>query len=302
MAAISAALENGVGKDEKQEENQEEKKSVSRPSESSQTKYESLKSWNDEGVMQNVNWGMTISLVGTRSSGKTFALAHIINHLHKFRKYDTVFLFSATALEQQTESLDYIPRCNKFTNLRQLPLLLKRQKEVVNHNRKLEKSKAPLRDFIRSRVAVILDDFVNFGARSSKELTATFVHGRHLGYQHPRGNMLAFCDTFTLGQDMVFLSPVQRQNTDWVFSSAPLSYRSRKALAEGYMCTGYKRDEAYDMIQQLSVEPYRFVAIHVTARQKGKMEDFIYSCKCPSELPKFKIGPKYQWKWSEGME
>lgn len=267
-----------------------------------ETSYSSLKKWNDEGVMQNVNWGMTISLVGTRSSGKTFALAHIIHHLHKFRKYNSVFLFSATAHEQQTDSLAYIPRCNKFTDLTQLPLLLERQKDVVAHNRKLEKSKAPLREFVHSRIAVILDDFVNFGARSSKELTATFVHGRHLGYEHPRGNLFAYCDTFTLGQDMVFLSPVQRQNTDWVFSSAPLSYRSRKALAEGYMCTGYRRDEAYGMIKQLSDEPFRFVAIHVTARQKGKLPEFIYQCKCPSELPKFKIGPKHQWEWSAVME
>jgi hypothetical protein len=292
MAAISPANEREQEKGEGKGETQ-----------STRGRYESLKSWDDQGVMQDVPWGMTISLVGTRSSGKTFALAHIINHLHKFRKYDCVFLFSATALEQQTDALAYIPRCNKFTNLEQLPVLLRRQKEVVDHNRKLEKSKAPMKDFIRSRLAVILDDFVNFGARTSKELTATFVHGRHLGYQHPKsGRMLAYVDTFTLGQDMVFLSPVQRQNTDWVFSSAPLSYRSRKALAEGYMCTGYRRDEAYDMIQELSNEPYRFVAIHVTAKQKGKMEDFIYRCKCASELPKFKIGPKFQWKWSEGMQ
>jgi hypothetical protein len=263
--------------------------------------YTSLRNCFDSGGFEPAPHGLCVSMLGVRASGKTHALCHLVEHMHKMRKYTAVFLFSATAHVQESDSLAYIPRQNKFVTLEMLPLLLSRQQSVVDHNKRLVKNKAPMKDLIHSRIAVILDDFVNMNVRSSTSgMTEIFTHGRHLGYVHPKTKkVINAVDTYCLAQDLTFLSPTQRSNIDYCFSSAPLSYRSRKMCCEDYLSTSQDRKVGYSLLQELSIEPYRFICVHVTSPIKNKLSDFVMQCKCKKELPKFKIGTKEEWEYDK---
>ena len=150
------------------------------------------------------DYGLTVSFLGVRASGKTFLLNHVVREMHRTgkRRYTAAFLFSATAFTQKG-SYKWIPEAHKFTTLHALNDILKRQAEVCDLNAELEKNKDSAH-FIRSAVVIVVDDFVNFNLRSSKQVTGLYTHGRHLGHKKS-GSLI---DIFTLGQDIVQLAPV----------------------------------------------------------------------------------------------
>lgn len=210
------------------------------------------------------------------------------------RNYTAAFLFSATAFTQKG-SYQWIPESHKFTSLEPLSEVLERQKEVCDLNEDLERN-GDVKKFIRSTVCIIVDDFVNFNLRSSKEVTGLYTHGRHLRHQKS-GSLI---DIFTLGQDIVQLAPVQRSNCDIIFTARTLSLRSTKMTVEDYLTSLHgEKKKGYDILKSLSQEMFLFLVIFVTKQPKTSIESYTYFAKAPAEVPKFRIGSRMQWKEQE---
>ena len=240
------------------------------------------------------DYGLTVSFLGVRASGKTFLLNHVVHEMMPQRKYTAAFLFSATAFTQKG-SYEWIPESHKFTSLEPLSEVLARQREVCDLNEELEKNRET-KKYIRSTVCIVVDDFVNFNLRSSREVTGLYTHGRHLRHQKS-GSLI---DIFTLGQDIVQLAPVQRSNCDIIFTARTLSLRSTKMTVEDYLTSlsGDKK-KGYDMLKNLSQHMFLFLVIFVTKQPKTTIESYTYYAKAPPKAPKFRIGSKMQWKEQE---
>jgi len=292
MAAINAEKTGDIS----------EEKPVEEPSSKTKTSIsiQHLKPFLDE--LSSLNpWGLTVTVTGTRSSGKTHLTKFLFSHLKKLRKIDAIFLISATANQQfDSGAYSYIPRQFQYTELEELTNIFDKQREVVRYNQRLEDlmgtvkpthSKPP--KFVESRVAVIIDDFYGLNVRHANIISEVCTHGRHLSYVHPRTKeVLVRVDTFFLSQDLTQLSTVQRANMDLLITSRALSYRAAKQTTEGFLSL-VSRKEGYELLRSLSETPYMFAAIDVTRQPKRKLEDFVFQIKAPREVAPFRIGEQY---------
>ena len=252
-------------------------------------------------INQLPNYGLTISFLGVRASGKTHAAQDFVYQLSTKgnRRYTASFLFSATA-KTQHGSYPYIPSTHKFTSLAPLSQVLAMQNKLVQHNRELEKEEGGSKHFIRSAVLIIIDDFSAMSRDTKRDdaFTSLYTHGRHL--RHEKSD--SFMDIVTLGQDITQLSPIQRANCDLIASAQTLSYRATKLMAEDYLTVGVDRKSAYALLHSLSSTPYLFLVVWVTHQPKTTLSSYCFYMLAPKELPQFRIGSKQQWKHDDTVE
>lgn len=169
-----------------------------------------------ETQLETLNpWGLCVVITGTRSSGKTHLLKYLLSLLRQLREIDAVFLISSTAGEQfDNTAYDYIPPQFMYKSLTKLNDILNKQRDVVKHNKNLEKFLLDVKDtnmtrspkFIESKVTVIIDDFYGQNVRGTSAITEVCTHGRHLSYVHPKTKRpLVRTDVYFLSQDLTQL-------------------------------------------------------------------------------------------------
>lgn len=246
-------------------------------------------------------YGICMAVTGTRASGKTHLLKYIMSLIYKSRKIDTVFLISATAKQQHDDSAyDYIPQIFRFTQLGRVEEILEKQQEVVDKNKLLQamyeqdgrgSKKKP--KFATSRITIILDDFFAMGVTHHKGLTSLCTHGRHLTFTDPSTKeVLCRVDAVFLSQDLTQMNTVMRSNLDYIVSARAMSFRAQKMTVEAYLTIGLTRKEGRALLSSLSDKPYTFAFINIVKQPKSTVTDYVYFCRAPKTIRKFRIGKK----------
>ena len=177
--------------------------------------------------------------------------------------------------------------------------ILAKQRAVVDKNKLLQamyeqdgRGSKTKPKFATSRVTIILDDFFALGVVRHAGLTSLCTHGRHLTYTDPEGNVLCRLDTVFLSQDLTQMNPVMRSNLDYVVSARALSFRAQKMTVEAYLTIGLTRKEGRALLSSLSDQEYTFAWIDIVAQPKSHVKDYVYFCRAPKRIPKFRIGKK----------
>lgn len=227
--------------------------------------------------------GFSIMIVGQRNSGKTLLTTELCYKLKSKRKWIDSYLFSQTAFCQENY-YNFIPKSHRFDslNMEKLKELLEQQKSMKDDliRKKIKKVK---------RILIIFDDIIgdkDINIRNAPLVTQLFTTGRHYGI-----------DMFILLQSAVGASPVQRKNTDVIFSFRATALNDRKRIVDDYLSLKNSRKdntEAFELQKSIwEKEDYTTLAINRQECANAKqMSDFVYYYKASGNAKnlKFRVG------------
>jgi hypothetical protein len=202
-----------------------------------------------------------------------------------------VFLFSSTLA-----GFDGIPNNYKFRTLDILPQILQKQQEVTKHN-----SKAHKKDYIKSRVALVLDDMLATNELKNTLLTKIALNGRHLNSKD-KVETNELC-TFILSQSATGIPKNIRRNSDIIISSRIPSKTDRKTIIEENLVLDSSRggmSAAYYLYDSITLErDYAFIALLNYISNKATYEKYVRSyCATIPKSPIKLFGNAADWKVS----
>ena len=209
------------------------------------------------------------SIVGSRRSGKSTVCESILCNELKDR-FNTYFLFSPTL-----SGFDSIPNNHKFRDLAILPQIIKKQQDAVKNNievskliKKNEKQQSKIKyfekDYIDSKICVIIDDMQGSGQlKNNKLLNKIATNGRHICSPDKTGRTdMSF---FILSQSVVGLDTTIRRNSDVLISSRLSSKKDREILVNENMILNSSRggiSDAYFNYDQITLDrDYSFISL-----------------------------------------
>ena len=239
------------------------------------------------------------SITGSRGSGKTTVCESLLNRFmdgpKSKRRFDTIFLFSATMSPANFEG---IPNNYKFVDLEFLPEIIKRQANVTQHNKllKIKRQKGTSTDaYVKSSICIVLDDMLATGSlRNNKLLNSLCMNGRHVNAADPqKSNELC---TFILSQVVNGMDPKIRRNTDVAFCNRISSRTDRKTFIESGMCCDSSRQgltAAYNCYDACTTfQPYAFCVLLNAHPNKICFNDFVrtYVADIPNKKVKRLFG------------
>jgi len=224
------------------------------------------------------------TITGSRGSGKTTVVEDLLTQMmtgpKSQRKFDTIFLFSAT---MSPANFQGIPNNHKFTDLTHLPEIIRRQAAVTQYNKELQKKRkkgTSTDPYIRSSICLVLDDMLATGAlrgKASNLLCSIALNGRHVNATDPEPyNQLC---TFILTQVINGVDPRIRRNTDVALCNRISSRNDRKTYIEsGMVCDSSRQGltAAYNCFDACTTfAPFGFCALLNAHPNKRCFNDFV---------------------------
>ena len=235
-----------------------------------------------------------INIVASRRSGKGITSEWILNQFQKSdRKFDNIFLISPTG---DTNFLG-IPPSYKFDSLDILEYIMKKQRDIKEHNGHIVRDYE--RNHVKSRICILIDDLA-FGGQihHSKIMDELAFNGRHLSNPVGReGNCLS---VIVLSQQLSKISPGQRRNNDFIiFNSMSSSLEAESVLCECFfVIDSSRRGKAFarKLYQNLTTsKDYRFLAVGNCIQNRKKFTDFIFTSDAVIQKPFKLFGETKEW-------
>lgn len=223
------------------------------------------------------------AVVGSRRTGKSTVCESLLCNELKGR-FNTYFLFSPTL-----SGFDTIPNNHKFRNLDILPKIIKKQQDAVKHNIQVSKLKLKKnltkrqighieKDYIESKICVILDDMMGTGdLKNNKLLNKIATNGRHICSPDKTGKTdMSF---LILSQSVSGLDTTIRRNSDILLASRLTSKRDRETLVNENMILDSSRGgiaAAYHNYDQITLDrDYSFIALLNHKSNKSNYDKYV---------------------------
>lgn len=248
------------------------------------------KSWNPENLAKYP----TVILFGSRGTGKTFALKHLLKATQE--RYTSVHIFSGTANLQRYDSgkekgelvYDFVPKSNRYEGWdeKKLRQLLEVQREFVDGITKMP-----------SHPCIIFDDIIHEPkVRSSPTLIEMFSAGRHFQW----GLVVILSQVIGARSGV---NNTCKQNTDAIIAFKPSRKLDRETIVEDYLSTIDENEGDY-VLKTLTKERYQMIVISIRdANDKqitgaNSYEDYVTVWKTENTIPMIKIGKPISYDYS----
>lgn len=235
-------------------------------------------------------------IVAPRRSGKTEQMLHWLRHFHKRKRFTHYLLVSETLSGYE----EYIPANYQFTNLDQVPEVIRRVQRVGKYNKDQHKQS----EMVKCSVLLIMDDVIGSPAevglsKRGGTVQKIAVNGRHICREDPcKGN--EFC-TVLIAQRISLVPPVIRNNADVIMASRLASYMERRTLIENFLSLTSDREGlrlARGVFDNVTLsEEFRFIVIATHVANRMKYGDYVFYQDADVKKPSVKLfGTADDWK------
>jgi hypothetical protein len=206
-----------------------------------------------QDVAERMKVPFSMAIASKRDSGKTVFVEQLTQAFIDLKKIDYAIVFSGTV--EYNDDYQSIPKgLRRGWSEEALARLIQHQKDKPKYERK--------------RILVILDDLLGEdGAQRSPSVMFLYSKGRHLN----------FSVILSSQQANLVLTPLNRNNSDWIFISR-LSQSQSETLWE--CVAGIEKKDFVQMVDKLSKD-YHFIAIDRKSNSTDVTEYMHVVCSRP---------------------
>ena len=238
--------------------------------------------------------GFSAVFFGARRSGKTFLIEEVMYRLvtEGQRKWDAAFLFSETAMANQTQ-YKWVSPLYKYDRVDEevLSRIFKTQ-ERLRHEREKEGGGTE-EDKKAGHVLIIADDVISdHRIRHSAIVNKMYTQGRHYKIDVL---ILSQCIGGSAG-----LPPVVRMNADVVVVFRPRSTRDRELIAEWFLGITDSQTRGTqcerNFMRKVTEAPFTAMVVDLAKQNVNSLTDYVFSYKADEEgVPFYQVGDPRQW-------
>ena len=253
---------------------------------------ESVEEWDPNTLPED---GFAAVFFGARRSGKTFLIEEVMYRLvtEGRRSWDAAFLFSETAMANQTQ-YKWVSPMYKYDHVDEevLKQIFKKQEEL-RHQREKEAGGVE-EDKKTGHVLIIADDVISDARiRHSPIVNKMYTQGRHYKI-----------DVLILSQSIGGsggLPPVVRMNADAVVVFRPRSTRDRELIAEWFLGITDSQTRGTicerNFMRKVTQEPFTAMVVDLAKQNVDSLTDYVFSYKADEEgVPFYQVGDPRHWK------